>query len=60
MIVNIVDASNLKRNLYLTFQLLEISKPTIIVLNMIDVAKRSRYKSQKDIQRARMPCCCDK
>lgn len=39
LIINIVDASNLKRNLYLTFQLLEIAKPTIIVLNMMDVAK---------------------
>lgn len=40
IIVNVVDASNLKRNLYLTFQLLEIGKPTIVILNMMDVAKR--------------------
>lgn len=40
LILNIVDASNLKRNLYLTFQLLEISKPMVVVLNMIDVANR--------------------
>lgn len=39
VILNIVDASNLKRNLYLTFQLLEIGKPVIIVLNMCDVAQ---------------------
>lgn len=38
IILNVVDASNLKRNLYLTFQLLEIGKPTIVVLNMCDVA----------------------
>ena len=40
VIVNVVDASNLKRNLYLTFQLLEIGKPVIVVLNMMDVAIR--------------------
>ena len=40
IIVNVVDASNIKRNLYLTFQLLEIGKPVIVILNMIDVAKR--------------------
>lgn len=40
IIVNVVDASNLKRNLYLTFQLLEIGIPVIVVLNMMDVAKR--------------------
>lgn len=40
VIINIVDASNLKRNLYLTFQLLEIGIPVVLVLNMMDVAKR--------------------
>ncbi len=40
IIINVVDASNLKRNLYLTFQLLEIGIPVIVVLNMMDVAKR--------------------
>ena len=40
VIVNVVDASNLKRNLYLTFQLLEMGFPVIVVLNMMDVANR--------------------
>ncbi len=40
VIVNVVDASNIKRNLYLTFQLLEIGTPVVVVLNMMDVAKR--------------------
>jgi len=40
VIVNVVDASNIKRNLYLTFQLLEIGIPVIVVFNMMDVAKR--------------------
>ncbi|MEO5365663.1 MAG: Fe(2+) transporter permease subunit FeoB [Magnetococcus sp. WYHC-3] len=37
-IVNIVDASNLERNLYLTVQLMEMRIPMIVVLNMMDVA----------------------
>ena len=40
IIVNVLDASNLKRNLYLTFQLLEIGIPVVVVLNMMDVASR--------------------
>ncbi|WP_429885834.1 ferrous iron transport protein B [Geoalkalibacter halelectricus] len=40
VIVNVVDASNLRRNLYLTFQLLELGKPVVLVLNMMDVAER--------------------
>lgn len=40
LIINVVDASNLKRNLYLTFQLLEIGKPVILIFNMMDVATR--------------------
>ena len=39
VIVNIVDASNLSRNLYLTTQLMRYNKPIILVLNMIDMAK---------------------
>ncbi|SFA89807.1 MULTISPECIES: ferrous iron transport protein B [unclassified Bacillus (in: firmicutes)] len=39
-IINIVDASQIERNLMLTLQLLEFEKPTIIGLNMTDVAKR--------------------
>ncbi len=37
-IVNVVDAGNLERNLYLTTQLIEIEAPVIIALNMIDEA----------------------
>ncbi len=38
VIVNIVDASNIERNLYLTSQLLEMKVPVVIALNMMDVA----------------------
>ncbi|WP_319526390.1 ferrous iron transport protein B [uncultured Desulfosarcina sp.] len=37
--INIVDASNLERNLYLTIQFLELGIPTCVALNMIDVAR---------------------
>lgn len=40
LIVNIIDASNLERNLFLTLQLMEIGKPMIIVLNMMDMLKQ--------------------
>jgi ferrous iron transport protein B len=39
VVINIVDASNLERNLYLTCQLLELGLPLVIALNMMDVAK---------------------
>ncbi len=40
VIINIVDATNIERNLYLTTQLLEIGKPVVIALNLIDVANK--------------------
>lgn len=39
IIVNIVDASSLERNLYLTLQLLEMGKPVVLVLNMMDIVE---------------------
>ncbi len=44
VIVNIVDASNLERNLYLTAQLIEMRKPMIVALNMMDVAEAMGVK----------------
>ena len=43
-ILNIVDATNIERNLYLTTQLLELGKPTVIALNMMDALKKSGAK----------------
>lgn len=40
-IINIVDASNLERNLYLTTQLTEIGVPVVVALNMIDIVKKN-------------------
>ena len=39
-IINIVDASNLERNLYLTVQFMEMGVPVILALNMVDVATK--------------------
>jgi ferrous iron transport protein B len=39
-VINVVDASNLERQLYLTTQLLEMQLPVIVALNMMDIAKR--------------------
>ena len=40
-IINIVDATNLERNLYLTTQLLEMDVPIIVALNMMDAVEKS-------------------
>jgi ferrous iron transport protein B len=39
VIVNIVDASSLERNLYLTLQLIELGKPVVLALNMMDIVE---------------------
>ncbi len=40
LIINVIDAANLERNLYLTAQLLEMGVPIVLVLNMMDVARK--------------------
>lgn len=44
VIVNIVDASNLERHLYLTLQLIEMGAPVMVALNMMDVARQRGLK----------------
>ncbi|MBW2501575.1 MAG: ferrous iron transport protein B, partial [Deltaproteobacteria bacterium] len=39
-VIDIIDASNLERNLYLTLQFMEMGVPVVLALNMIDVAKK--------------------
>lgn len=41
-VVNIVDASNLERNLYLTAQLIEMRVPVLVAVNMLDIAKNRK------------------
>lgn len=56
-VVNIVDATNLERNLYLTTQLLEIDVPVIVALNMIDEVQKAGDKidAQKLEQKIGVP-----
>ncbi len=56
LIVNIVDASNLERNLYLTSQLLEMQVPMLIALNMIDVAEDRNIVLDVQILQQRLGC----
>lgn len=44
IIVNVLDASNLERNLYLAAQLVELGRPMVIALNMMDIADRMGVK----------------
>jgi len=44
ILVNILDASNLERNLYLAVQLLELEQPMVVALNMADVAEKMGHK----------------
>ncbi len=47
-IINIIDTSNLERNLYLTLQLMEFGLPMILGLNMMDIVKKSGQKLNID------------
>lgn len=47
-IINIVDATNIERNLYLTTQLLEIDRPVIVALNMMDIIEKQGHKVDLD------------
>ncbi len=52
-IINIVDASNIERNLYLTVQLLELERPMVIALNFMDeVTKRGDHLDVERLSRA--------
>lgn len=44
IVVNVLDATNLERNLYLTTQIIEMKRPVIVVLNMCDMAERRGVK----------------
>ncbi len=56
LIVNIVDASNIERNLYLTTQLLEMGVPMLVALNMTDIAKANHIEIDAGALAARLNC----
>ena len=43
-IINIVDGTNIERNLYLTTQLIELGIPTVVAVNMIDIVRKNGDK----------------
>ena len=55
-ILNIVDATNLERNLYLTTQLVELGIPVVIALNMMDLVKKSGDKIDIDELSKQLKC----
>lgn len=56
LIVNILDASNLERNLYLTLQLLEMQTPMLIAVNMMDVARHRGMRILLDVLEKKWGC----
>lgn len=44
LIINIIDSTNIERNLYLTTQIMELGKPIVVVLNMIDILEKKGDK----------------
>ena len=53
-IINIVDATNLERNLYLTIQLLELERPTVLALNFMDEVEKQGVTIDCDRLAARL------
>jgi len=56
LIVNVIDASNLERNLYFTVQLREMGIPMVVALNMMDVARKRGIEVDSDILAQQLGC----
>ena len=56
LLINVVDASNTERNLYLTLQLLELGIPCIVALNMLDIATSQHIDIDVAALSARLGC----
>ena len=56
LIINLIDACHLERHLYLTSQLLELGKPVIVVLNMMDIAKQRGINIDIDALARQLNC----
>ena len=56
VVVNIIDASNLERNLYLTSQLIEMQVPMLVVVNMLDIARQHKIKLDLDALQKELGC----
>ena len=56
VVVDIVDATNLQRNLYLTLQLIEMEIPVVVVLNMMDLAQQRGLSIDADELSRQLGC----
>lgn len=56
LVINILDAANIQRNLYLTVQLLELGLPVVVVLNRIDIADRMNIHIDIDMLSGQLGC----
>ncbi len=56
LIVNVIDAGNLERNLYLSVQLLEMGVPLVVALNRMDVARKRGIQIDVDKLSAELGC----
>ncbi|MBE6738352.1 MAG: ferrous iron transport protein B [Ruminococcaceae bacterium] len=55
-ILNIVDGTNLERNLYLTTQLMELGIPVVVAINMMDIVRRNGDEIDTEILSKRLGC----
>ncbi len=56
LVINIVDASNLERNLYLTLQLMELKVPFLIVFSMLDIAAQNGVEIDFEHLKSHLNC----
>ena len=55
-VINLVDATNLERNLYLTTQIIDLGIPTVVALNMMDIVEKNGDKIDVDALAKRLGC----
>ena len=56
VILNLVDATNIERNLYLTTQLCELGIPVVVALNMMDIVRKAGDKIDIDVLSKNLSC----
>ena len=55
-ILNVVDGSNLERNLYLTTQMLELGIPVVVAINMMDIVRKRGDQIHADVLSKKLGC----
>ena len=56
VVINVLDAANLERNLYLTVQLLEMGVPVVLALNMMDIADKRGITIDVELLEQKLGC----